>query len=182
LARGDAPQGAGPFGTPEIDGFWVMSWLRLLSETELLVFLFPPLTIGCSAASASDNQEGGNQVGIKSWRTALEDRGIAFSVNIRMMWREMKDLPVSRILTLNRFWKPLTFIRSTTTASCSRISDGLFTPGVLASFKTRSFLGCVQLLHSGEAVRTNRLCSVEPVHHRWTRRRRAAAEDRVAAK
>ncbi len=72
---------------------------------------------------------------------------------MRMIWREMKDLPKFRILTSNRYWKPLTFIQSTTTGSFSRISNGLFTPGVQASFKTRSFSACVQLLRSSP-VRT----------------------------
>jgi hypothetical protein len=81
LARRDALlEGAGPFGAAEIDGFWVMSSFRLLAKTGFVLFLVLPLTIGCSGASASDNQGGGNQARSRSWRTALEDRGIAFSV------------------------------------------------------------------------------------------------------
>jgi hypothetical protein len=57
-----------------------MSSFRLLAKTGFVLFLFLPLTIGCTGASASDNQGGGNQARSRSWRTALEDRGITFSV------------------------------------------------------------------------------------------------------
>jgi len=53
---------------------------RLLAKTGFVLFLVLPLTIGCSGASASDNQGGGNRARSRSWRTALEDRGITFSV------------------------------------------------------------------------------------------------------
>jgi carbohydrate-selective porin OprB len=80
LAGRDALEGTGPFGAAEIDGFWVMSSFRLLAKTGFVLFLVLPLTIGSSGASASDHQGGGDQGGSRSWRTALEDRGIAFSV------------------------------------------------------------------------------------------------------